>query len=610
MIEYHCPKCFQIPIFNIQKNYESLEIKCINNHIFNYTISEFLNINPFQTSILKCNHCSSNENNINNLYYCIGCKVYVCRIDISNFHENCKKIIPAEQLYCTCLEHNSPYYKLCIDCGNEVCIYCIIKAHKNHILSEDFNEIIDIIKYLERNEGIEKYLIEKLIDKNNTQYKEKIKIIYMNFMGFLEFLKKIFYNEMLNNRFSNIIYINLFLIYHALEKLKRNIKLSIKDTFNAINIHESYNSLEQLITLLLGLYQNSYESVIYNSKKNIFLQKYSQFHGKGFGKVVLKILKENKIEEMEMIIRNLSFLCLVDLPKNIPTTNKTIPKTNSNEILSPYNSLFNTMLNNKKINYLSYEDLICNLKKKINLKNSERNVKASIGLILDNGYMLFIVNNYDFINLNNRGGLEHALILINPQKQCKEVVNLTYRKCRKFYLKKIYKNIFMAGGYEYMYFYEFLEKEENVQLLCINYKNLFKIYNSFEFTKECCILFTNKGILFYNWKKDQILRCLSLPIDKLEKDLILINKMMFAGIYDNKFILYNLIDNKFEDLQIPLYKQSKFVNLNNSCYFVFFNESKEYSLLRINDGSYDLWNSSETFDDDKKNEMKEFIYSG
>ena len=95
----------------------------------------------------------------------------------------------------------------------------------------------------------------------------------MNFMGFLEFLKKIFYNEMLNNRFSNIIYINLFLIYHALEKLKRNIKLSIKDTFNAINIHESYNSLEQLITLLLGLYQNSYESVIYNSKKKYIFTK-------------------------------------------------------------------------------------------------------------------------------------------------------------------------------------------------------------------------------------------------------------------------------------------------------------------------------------------------
>ena len=54
--------------------------------------------------------------------------------------------------------------------------------------------------------------------------------------------------------------------------------------------------------------------------------------------------------------------------------------------------------------------------------------------------MLFIVNNYDFINFNNRGGLEQALILINPQKQCKEVVNLTYRKCRKFYLYKIYKN--------------------------------------------------------------------------------------------------------------------------------------------------------------------------
>ena len=234
MIEYHCPKCFQIPIFDIQKNYESLEIKCINNHIFNYTISDFLNLNPFQTATIKCNHCISNKNNIYNLYYCLGCKVYICIDDKSNFHEKCKKIIPIEPLYCTCLEHNSQYYKLCKDCSKEVCINCILKEHKNHILSEDFNEIIDIIKYLERNEIIEKYLIEKLIDKNNTQYKERIKIIYKNFIKFLEFSKKIFYNEISNNRFSNIIYINLFIIYHALEKLKRNIKLSVKDTFKII----------------------------------------------------------------------------------------------------------------------------------------------------------------------------------------------------------------------------------------------------------------------------------------------------------------------------------------------------------------------------------------
>lgn len=69
MIEYHCPKCFYIPIYEIENNYESLKIKYINNHLFEFKITEFFLNNPFQISNIQCAHCFSKENTIKYLYY-------------------------------------------------------------------------------------------------------------------------------------------------------------------------------------------------------------------------------------------------------------------------------------------------------------------------------------------------------------------------------------------------------------------------------------------------------------------------------------------------------------------------------------------------------------
>ena len=175
MIEYHCPECFHIPLYEIDHNFESLKIKCINNHLFEFKISEFFLNNPFHITKIQCNQCSSKENSIYNLYYCIQCKAYICQNDLFNHHINCRKVISSEKVYCTCLDHNSPYIRLCKDCNKEVCTYCIIKGHNNHLLSEEKYDIIEKINFLKRNKPIEKDLIEMMISKNGNVNKGKTK---------------------------------------------------------------------------------------------------------------------------------------------------------------------------------------------------------------------------------------------------------------------------------------------------------------------------------------------------------------------------------------------------------------------------------------------------
>ena len=61
MLEYHCPKCYHIPIYDVQVDFESIEIKCIKNHIYKYKISGFFSKQPFNKIEIKCSHCLKEE---------------------------------------------------------------------------------------------------------------------------------------------------------------------------------------------------------------------------------------------------------------------------------------------------------------------------------------------------------------------------------------------------------------------------------------------------------------------------------------------------------------------------------------------------------------------
>lgn len=175
MFEYHCPKCYHIPIYDVQVDFESVEIKCINNHIYKYKISDFFTKHPFNKIGIKCIHCLNEESDIQNLSYCIQCKAYICHNHKEQKHNNCKNIISLEQLNCTCLEHNQPYSRLCKTCNVEICNYCFLDKHTDHILSESLIEVLKKVKYLMKNEQIEKYLMKNLF--SDYDYIEKVNIV-------------------------------------------------------------------------------------------------------------------------------------------------------------------------------------------------------------------------------------------------------------------------------------------------------------------------------------------------------------------------------------------------------------------------------------------------
>ena len=383
MIEYHCPECFHIPIYEIDDNFESLKIKCINNHLFEFTISEFFLNNPFHISKMQCTHCSSKENSIYNLYYCIQCKKYICQNDLFNHHKNCTKVISLEKIICTCLDHNSPYIRLCKDCKEEVCTYCLIKGHHNHLLSEEKYDIIEKINFLKRNKPIEIDLIEMIISKNENINKGKTTKIYNNLIKMVDFCENLYSKELLNQRYSNILFVNIFKIYHSLNKFKRSLIPPIQELFKKIDDNEIYTLLESLIPSL-----NYSKELIVNNSKNIFLIKTIANKNIIFNsKVRLDIVKKNKIEEIKFCASSLTFKFPTD--KNCPIKYQILGKLNSeklnnnkseknesisNNIFSPYCPLFNFFKNigNNMINFLSYEDLVFNLKEKNNIFHQKK----------------------------------------------------------------------------------------------------------------------------------------------------------------------------------------------------------------------------------------------
>ena len=284
-IEYHCPECFNIPIYDINQNdFETINVVCPNNHKYKYTIQEFFNINPFQNINIKCNHCSSIENNIYNLFYCIECRKYKCQNDMIKYHNNCKDIIKIDDIFATCLEHNSPIIKFCKSCYKEICYFCLLYNHSTHILSE---VIFENLKVLNQNKYLEKYFIENLINEN------KDRKIYNNIIKFLQFIEDILTKEISKRRFSFILYVNIINIYHSLYLFKKKLSELIKDNNNTNKnieniIDKFYDSLKILTE---NINKNNYSdlyNILYNHKSNYFL---SIYYGNSCD---INIVKDNK----------------------------------------------------------------------------------------------------------------------------------------------------------------------------------------------------------------------------------------------------------------------------------------------------------------------------
>ena len=184
--------------------------------------------------------------------------------------------------------------------------------------------------------------------------------------------------------------------------LKKLLNLNFKIV---LNYNKDINNLKECFTLFeknISFFHNCY---IYNSKNSIFLTKSHEKIGrlKGSLNVILKILKNNKIEEIKITRENIESLNSSNNLNSLKNTeNKTEKK--SNNIISPFYCLFKDKINNKIESNLSYEDFVISFREKYNNTyqiNTDGNISfGNTIIILDNDYILILLDNLDFVNKN------------------------------------------------------------------------------------------------------------------------------------------------------------------------------------------------------------------
>lgn len=133
----------------------------------------------------------------------------------------------------------------------------------------------------------------------------------------VEFCENIYSYELSNQRYSNILFINIFIIYHSLNKFKRSLIPPIGDLLTKIDDNKIYTLLELLMPFLnypkKTFFTNLLSSKeVINNSKNIFLIKMSGFNENILFKsnVDYKIVKNNKIDEIKNLKSSLTFTSL------------------------------------------------------------------------------------------------------------------------------------------------------------------------------------------------------------------------------------------------------------------------------------------------------------
>ena len=436
---------------------------------------------------------------------------------------------------------------------------------------------------------------------SDYDYIEKVKITYKNLVELLDFLNKIYYKEISNQRFSYILYINIFILHNGLTKFKSYIKPTLDKGFKSeknyvINDDNTYtlNKFLQCNIKVLQdidlkdnlceknfLFQNNI--FLFQSEKRIKLKTYNPY---------LKLLRNNKLEEIDLNKFDGNSVIYSIMPKqnkNIISDNK-IEINEKTTILNPFVKTFDDN-NNVKIENLYYSNLTYN-DNNINQKIKENNflfdgVKENEYnlfdfknkcIILHNGYILIFLNTYNFHSYNRNLSEEEIifyLILINNKNEVKNILT-TYSNGIIYH---IYKNIFMISHKGYMYFYTLFEKSDRIELLSKIVQN-FIINESFEFNDKCCIFYSQFYLMFYNWTKNEIIRKININKEYINSQLLLINKYTFFGYSPILKIIFaiSLIDNKYYIFEGTIIAKH-FIHLYNNFFIIIDNNG--YNVINI-----------------------------
>ena len=316
-----CPKCYEIPlfIFKTSEHYKiNVELNCPNNHLFDYSLDEFLN-NSNNKYELKCSKCNKDNLNLNEIFYCKDCKTTFCSNCIINDNLEHSKL-SLDKINNYCFIHNEnlfDYY--CENCKQNLCENCL-DAHKDHKykirkLNKNFDNDDRLnnnnnIKVLEKSieEIMDKKekvinLLKKLIEKINEDYKiYKTNIenqIILNKELFSLYDKGYKNNEICENlkKFSDFI-------------LKKEIYYNINDNLN--NIYNNFHNLN-------GFEINIDESDESDDEDSDVIKTFDSYEDIPFNKcpIELKIQENDFPEKISFIRGSLSdSFCLFTSIKN------------------------------------------------------------------------------------------------------------------------------------------------------------------------------------------------------------------------------------------------------------------------------------------------------
>lgn len=274
---YVCPKCYSIPIIDIDFQNNKYNIICDNHHIYNYE-----SFNSFERNTIKnlnnllCQKCKINLNNETNLYRCSNCFLYFCN-ECKLKHETEK----SHSVFCGLKEININNYS-----SNN------LNYSVKNISESEIGSLKEKYKQYENFKRTLKIHIDQLLIKIDNYFS-----IFDNFFSL--------YNKIINfSKNNKTIYQNNFNSYLNFELLYNNekkVNQYFKNVFYEININDFKNeNILDFIKLLFDFDKEKIFSIDYKRKKEEILQQRESNSQVNRKKPIQKQLIE-ELKKMKMI---------------------------------------------------------------------------------------------------------------------------------------------------------------------------------------------------------------------------------------------------------------------------------------------------------------------
>ena len=262
-----CPKCTLIP--SLKLNYKEdkpfIDYECENKHKDNISLEDYINnLKDYSLKNKKCVECNKTQNIKEDFFYCCKCEKFIC-YSCTKKHQLIEEhnVINMRRYDSLCKIHFNTFCFYCIDCKQNICIYC--KSEHEHEHEHETHHLIDLSKFnfskvkkQNIDEDIKNY---ETIINNLDIVKQKIIALIDNLkksseleMKFLNILLKVYKNE---EKMNNINY-NIIQNYKNFKKI---FKLNKIDNYEKVNKegNKFISFIENIKNIQLNSFNNNFK---------------------------------------------------------------------------------------------------------------------------------------------------------------------------------------------------------------------------------------------------------------------------------------------------------------------------------------------------------------